>query len=81
MCNYYISWEEAAQMLQTTPDVIKQSIVYDEAFLAGFVEEGLLTVSKDELHVSQQGRFFVRNIAASLDPNMRNATLKFSKAL
>ncbi|WP_372648603.1 oxygen-independent coproporphyrinogen III oxidase [Draconibacterium sp.] len=81
MCNYYISWEEAAQMLKTSPEVIKQSIIYDESFLAGFVEEGLLSLSKDELHVSKQGRFFVRNIAASLDPNMRNATLKFSKAL
>ena len=45
------------------------------------LKKDFLSLSKEELHVSEQGRFFVRNIAASLDPNMRNATLKFSKAL
>ncbi|WP_346855948.1 oxygen-independent coproporphyrinogen III oxidase [uncultured Draconibacterium sp.] len=81
MCNYYISWEEAAQMFQASVAEIKSTINYDEASLNQFVSEGLLSYTDDEMIVSDSGKFFVRNIAASLDPGMKNATQKFSKAL
>ncbi|WP_297086015.1 oxygen-independent coproporphyrinogen III oxidase [uncultured Draconibacterium sp.] len=81
MCNYYFSWHEAEQVLKTTTEHIKQSIAYNESHLMDFVNEGLLSVTNESISVSEKGRFFVRNIAASLDPNMRNATQKFSKAL
>lgn len=81
MCNYYISWKKAAQLLQTSSDAIKKSIKYDESALSEFTAEGLVSFNNDELQVTEQGRFFVRNITASLDPNMQNTTLKFSKSL
>ncbi|MCY1721906.1 oxygen-independent coproporphyrinogen III oxidase [Prolixibacteraceae bacterium Z1-6] len=81
MCNYYISWKEAEQVLQATVAEIKSTINYDEKSLNEFASEGLLSFTAEEISVTDSGKFFVRNIAASLDPAMKNATQKFSKAL
>jgi oxygen-independent coproporphyrinogen-3 oxidase len=81
MCNYYISWKTAEQVLETPAADIKKTIVYDEAGLTDFAGDGLLTFSEDEMVVLDKGKFFIRNIAASLDPVIKNATQKFSKAL
>uniref|UniRef100_UPI0032176C12 oxygen-independent coproporphyrinogen III oxidase n=1 Tax=uncultured Draconibacterium sp. TaxID=1573823 RepID=UPI0032176C12 len=81
MCNYYISWKEAEQILHASVSEIKSTINYDENSLNQFVSEGLLSFTNDEVSVSDSGKFFVRNIAASFDPGMKTATQKFSKAL
>lgn len=81
MCNYYISWSEAAQLLQVSEKEIMETVNYELKQLEEFSGEGLLTFSDRELTVLDGGKFFVRNIAASFDPGMKNATQKFSKAL
>jgi len=81
MCNYYVSWKEAEQWLQTSETEIRNTIVYEPGILKQFEDEGLLTFSDTEISVLDKGKYFVRNIAASFDPGMKNATQKFSKAL
>ncbi len=81
MCNYYISWKDAALKFNTTEDEIRNTINYETASLAQFADEGLLRFDNDEIVVLDQGKFFVRNIAANFDPGMKNATQKFSRAL
>ncbi|WP_233377178.1 oxygen-independent coproporphyrinogen III oxidase [Maribellus sp. CM-23] len=81
MCNYYISWKETEQVFGVTVDEIKKAISYEEESLGAFAEEGLLIFNNDEITVPDRGKFFVRNIAANLDPNLKNATQKFSRAL
>ncbi|MFV0269010.1 MAG: oxygen-independent coproporphyrinogen III oxidase [Draconibacterium sp.] len=81
MCNYYISWKETEQVFGVTVDEIKKAIGYEEESLGAFAEEGLLIFNNDEITVPDRGKFFVRNIAANLDPNLKNATQKFSRAL
>lgn len=81
MCNYYISWKEVEQLFQSSVAEIKSIINYDEASLNQFSLEGLLRFTENEIVVSNSGKFFVRNISASLDPAMKAANKKFSKAL
>jgi len=81
MCNLYISWKEAAQLFETTEAEIKAIIAYDEVSLNAFVSDGLLTFTAEEIAITDLGKYFIRNIAASLDPIMKNSTQKFSKAL
>ena len=81
MCNYYISWKDAALRLNTSEAEIINTINYETVTLGQFADEGLLTFTDQEITVLDQGKFFIRNIAANFDPAMKNATQKFSKAL
>ena len=81
MCNYYISWKDAEAQLNTSEAEIRSTINYEISTLEDFANESLLTFSNNEIVVLNQGKYFVRNIAASFDPAMKNATQKFSKAL
>ena len=81
MCNYYLSWNEAAQKFEVLEDDIKATVELEESQLQNFMADGLLDYNSKEIIVTKQGRFFVRNIAASFDPNLKKATKKFSKSL
>jgi len=81
MCNFYVSWKEVSELFNTSEKEIKATIAYDETSLNDFVSDGLLTFTADEIAISDLGKYFIRNIAASLDPMMKTATQKFSKAL
>lgn len=80
MCNYVINWEEISEQLAISVEQIKQALNYDETRLQEFVDEGI--ISRDfnkNLVVTDQGRPFVRNIAAMLDKMMLHSTKSFSK--
>lgn len=81
MCNYYVSWPAASTKFNTTEAEIKNTILYDEKQLAEFFTDGLLSYNSNEIIITDLGKFFVRNIAASFDPNLKTATKKFSKSL
>jgi oxygen-independent coproporphyrinogen-3 oxidase len=81
MCNYYLSWKEAAQKFAVSENEIKTTVELNKAILNEFVTDGLLDFNSNEITVTKTGRFFVRNIAASFDPNLKNAIQKFSKSL
>jgi len=81
MCNHFISWNEAAGKFGVSESDVKNTVAFDENLLAGFVADGLINFEPGEIEVTDLGKFFVRNIAASFDPNLKNAMQKFSKAL
>ena len=81
MCNYYISWEATANRFNLQQSEIFNLIRYDEEQLSIFSEDGLLISSPAGITVTEMGRFFVRNIAASFDPAIGQAGKTFSKAL
>lgn len=81
MCNYFISWNDAEQFLQASVSEIKNTINYDKEALKQFASEGLLNFTEDEITVTDPGKFFIRNIAASFDPALKTSNKKFSKAL
>jgi oxygen-independent coproporphyrinogen-3 oxidase len=81
MCNHFVSWSEAAGKFGVSETEVKNTVVFDEKTLSEFVSDGLIKFGPGEIEVTDLGKFFVRNIAASFDPNLKNALQKFSKAL
>ncbi|TNF45730.1 MAG: oxygen-independent coproporphyrinogen III oxidase [Bacteroidetes bacterium] len=81
MCNHFVSWSEAAGKFGVSETEIKSTVSFDENTLSEFVSDGLIKSKPGEIEVTNLGKFFVRNIAASFDPNLKNAVQKFSKAL
>lgn len=81
MCNYYLSWTEAAQRFEIEPEEVKKTVEYDTEALNGFLADGLIEYNASEIQVTKLGRFFVRNIAGSFDPNLKTTTKQFSKSL
>jgi oxygen-independent coproporphyrinogen-3 oxidase len=81
MCNHFVSWSEAANKFGVSETEIKSTVSFDENTLSEFVSDGLITFGPGEIEVTDLGKFFVRNIAASFDPNLKNALQKFSKSL
>ena len=81
MCNYFISWKDTATKFNLQDSEVFKLIRYDEEQLSIFHEDGLLTSSNEGVTVTELGRFFVRNIAASFDPALGQAGKTFSKAL
>lgn len=79
MCNYAIYWEDACQYFGITKEQLLQAIHYDEQKLNEFKLDGLIRWRQSGIEITEEGKLFVRNIAASLDPLMVNTTKRFSK--
>ncbi|MDP4205245.1 MAG: oxygen-independent coproporphyrinogen III oxidase [Bacteroidota bacterium] len=81
MCNQYLSLNETANAFGITFGELKNQIPFQESQLEAFHNDGLLDFNGDELHVSETGRFFMRNIAATFDSQVTTPDKKFSKAV
>jgi oxygen-independent coproporphyrinogen III oxidase len=81
MCNHYLSWEQTAGQYNIPVSKLKSIVHYDESQLLEFKDDNLLSFDDGEIVLTELGRFFIRNIAASFDPGLRNAGKTFSKAL
>lgn len=81
MCNHFVSWEEVASQFLTSKETIKNTIHFETSLLNEFQIDNLITFNSEEIMLTELGKYFVRNIAASLDPNLKSQNKKFSKAL
>ena len=78
MCNLYLSWEAISQKYQISIQEVKNQLRYSTEELKEFGKDGLLTFSDEELTITEQGKFFVRNIAAAFDPMHKENLKQFS---
>ncbi|MDO9154236.1 MAG: oxygen-independent coproporphyrinogen III oxidase [Paludibacter sp.] len=81
MCNGYLNFEDIAKPLQCTANEIISITNYNPAKLEPFIEDGLVKIVNNNIHVSEDGMFVVRNIAMLFDPNLTSNTSQFSKAV
>jgi oxygen-independent coproporphyrinogen III oxidase len=81
MCNQYVSWQSTANRFNITHADLFRNIRIDEMQWNDFVNDGLLEYNNNEVMVTERGRFFIRNIAASFDPAVGELGKTFSKAL
>jgi oxygen-independent coproporphyrinogen-3 oxidase len=79
MCNYGIDWQALAERLHQSADGIKQAVNYCEEKMEAFKNDGLIEYDADKLRMTETGRLFVRNVAASMDRLMLNTNKVFSK--
>ncbi|MCF8302848.1 MAG: oxygen-independent coproporphyrinogen III oxidase [Bacteroidales bacterium] len=81
MCNQYLSWETIAERLNAKITALKAIIAQNQEQLQEFEADGLITLNDDGLTVKGNGRFVIRNIAASFDPIIKANEQKFSKSI
>ncbi len=81
MCNLYLSWNNLSKRFDIPLNRLKSFSEEQVKQLEEFASEGLITYSTHEIHITEIGKFFIRNIAATFDPKMQNTTRNFSKAL
>ncbi|PKP30585.1 MAG: oxygen-independent coproporphyrinogen III oxidase [Bacteroidetes bacterium HGW-Bacteroidetes-17] len=81
MCNLYLSWKSLSNRFNKPIEELNNLTKEQNQQLKTFESEGLITYNKDEIFITESGKFFIRNIAAAFDPKMQNTTRNFSKAL
>ena len=81
MCNREVSLTDIAQKHLISLEKLYQITQVDFNHLNEFEKEKLITFKNNKISLTQTGQFFMRNIAASFDPNMKNNKKNFSKAL
>jgi len=81
MCNLTLNWEQLAQKTGIDKNNLKQNIRIDNQAIENFVADNLITYSDSEIRVTNLGAFFIRNIAASLDPEYKAEFGRYSKTV
>ncbi len=79
MCNSYLSWSKLSSEFGQPISTLKQRLKFKDSKLDCFANDGLLNYTDNEISVSNEGRFVLRNIAATFDINLENSNQKFSK--
>jgi len=81
MCNYSLDWRELSERLSLPVEKIKAATAYNPQVFSTFVEDGIITMDENRIHVTEQGTFFVRNVAAAFDRLMIGNDKAFSKPI
>ena len=81
MCNMEVDLIKVSENHHITIDQLYQIAQPDLQEIAAFEKEGFLHFDNEKLILTHRGQFFMRNIAAAFDPNMKNNRKNFSKAL
>ena len=81
MCNYYIDWREIAERLSVSEDELKSATAYSTDSFEKMQKDGILEFDSNTIRITADGKPFVRNVAAAMDPLMKNTTKSFSKPI
>lgn len=81
MCNNFLDWNATAQRLNTTAGELKKITEYTSEKMEPFLNDGLITLTDNQIAISEHGRFVIRNIAAALDPKLNGTQNCFSKSI
>ncbi len=79
MCNKRLNWQLSARNFDLPVDQLKLKTAYNEASMREFEADHIIQCSDDELNITDTGEMFIRNVAAALDPLMKEKNLRFSK--
>jgi len=81
MCNKYINWDKLGESLNISADKIKQTVGYNAEVLESFKADDLLSYNENEIHITELGTVFIRNIVAAFDPALKQSEKQYSKSL
>lgn len=81
MCNLKLDFNHLSEKINVSVDKIKQNINLNFKELNDFKNDELLTFTAEKINITEKGAFFIRNIAASLDPNYTIEQNKYSKSI
>ena len=81
MCNNYLNFEAIASEFNVGIDVIKHITNFSEEKFNTFIKDDLMSITEHEIKITEKGSFFIRNIAASFDPNYELISGTYSKSI
>ena len=81
MCNQYLNWKQVESHFDISASEIKKLLGFTEDKLNDFVADDLLSYSKEEIIITQTGRFFLRNMASVFDVRVNDGSRKFSQSV
>jgi oxygen-independent coproporphyrinogen-3 oxidase len=82
LCNQIVNWEHIAHIHKRTLSSTKAFFKFAENSISQLISDNLLEETTGGYRVCEQGKFFLRNIAAAFDPNMYNQNTKtFSRSI
>jgi oxygen-independent coproporphyrinogen-3 oxidase len=81
MCNKRLNWREQAAMYNVEQSVLRNILRVDEGRLQEFARDGLITLTEEEIGITEPGSLFIRNIAASIDPAFTEQFHRYSKSV
>ncbi|MBK5203230.1 MAG: oxygen-independent coproporphyrinogen III oxidase [Prolixibacteraceae bacterium] len=81
MCNNYLSWTQVSDAFGMTRDEVIKELNFSDDKLLSFKKDDLLDFDENEIKIHDEGRFFLRNIAAVFDPHVNDSVHRYSKAL
>jgi oxygen-independent coproporphyrinogen III oxidase len=82
MCNKNLHWDSMAQLAGVSRQYLLDVLQFDRAAFTLFEDDGLIEMSGEGITVTDTGSFFIRNIAAALDPAYTAAAEnRFSKSV
>lgn len=81
MCNKGLDFNVLEERLKRNKRKILSAININEEKLSIFEKDGIIERSKNRISITEKGIFFVRNVAASIDPLMDVNTKSYSKSV
>ena len=82
MCNKSLHWNSMAGMAGVSRQHLLDVLHFDRAAFTVFEEDGLIELNAEGITVTETGSFFMRNIAAALDPALKIVSgNRFSKSV
>lgn len=81
MCNKKLNYNNLADRLKINARKIMSSIHINEEKLITFEKDGIIDRTKNEIVITEKGSFFIRNVAASIDPLMIQNRMSYSKSV
>jgi oxygen-independent coproporphyrinogen-3 oxidase len=81
MCNKKINWKNLAESLNITSDELRSIINYDNQALQQFESDQIIELSDETIQITDNGLPFIRNVAASFDPLIKDTNKTFSKSI
>ncbi len=81
MCNLRLDWELLGEAVEKDIRRLKEMIGFDEEKLKPLENDGLIEVDEKKVVVTENGRFFIRNIAAAFDPLLARQGKRFSQSI
>jgi len=81
MCNYSLDWRELSERLSLPVEKIKAATAYNPQVFSTFAEDGIITMNENRIQATEQGAFFVRNVAAAFDRLMIGSDKAFSRPI
>lgn len=79
MCNKKINWEQVVQKFQLRDGDLNKYLSNAKEGIRNLENDNIITITDNGLEVNEEEILFIRNVAATFDPLLKNTKNNFSK--